>query len=291
MVSAENAWEDYAILEEMVGLLKDPDTAFVSALSLEFGARRRPELRRHRDPRRHRVRGHARARVCGCCTSSRAARRWLPASHPGTSSSRSGMTRARDRTWSAGPVDSDVSLLVQSPGQEPRTVVVSRQQIAPTYEPTATRLAGCPGIGYLRLLSLAGEDVPAAVTTALTGLLDAGPLDGLVLDLRHTSQGAPGVTTSVLGQFVGGDVGSIVTHGGTDPVRGRGRRAARPAQGRRRWRSWSMRRPMGRRSAWRPSSRRRVVRSSSASGHPGTRSSSSRCRCRMARCSRWWSAV
>ena len=38
-----------------------------------------------------------------------------------------------------------------------------------------------------------------------------------MLDLRHTSQGAPGVTTSVLGQFLGGDVGSIVAHAGPTP--------------------------------------------------------------------------
>ncbi len=38
----ENAWEDYTILEQMVGLLGDPDTQFFSALALDAGAAQDP---------------------------------------------------------------------------------------------------------------------------------------------------------------------------------------------------------------------------------------------------------
>ena len=193
IMSAENAWEDYAILEEMVGLLKDPDTQFISALTLDSA----PAI----DPTYGGI---------GILVDSASAA--VPGGglrvlyvFPGSPALAAGIA-PRDLIVAVGddpcprpelvrgPVDTVVTLLVQTPGQEPRTVVVSRQKIAPTYETAATRLADAPGIGYLRLMSLTGDDVPAAVTTALTGLLDAGPLDGLVVDLRHTSQGAPGVT-------------------------------------------------------------------------------------------------
>ncbi len=59
--------------------------------------------------------------------------------------------------------------------------------------------------------------MPGKVSAALTDLLSGDPLTGLVIDLRHTSQGAPGVTTKVLGEFVGGEVGTLVTHAGTSP--------------------------------------------------------------------------
>ncbi len=216
MVSAENAWEDYAILEEMVGLLKDPDTFFVSALALESAPAADPSyggIGILVDTASAVTPGNG-LRVLYVFPGSPAlaagiAPRDLIVSVGGDPCPRPDLVR--------GPVDSDISLVVQSPGEEPRTVVVSRQQIAPSYEAATTRIGDAPGIGYLRLLSLAGDQVPADVTKALTGLLDEGPLDGLIIDLRHTSQGAPGVTTSVLGQFVGGDVGSIVTHAGPTP--------------------------------------------------------------------------
>ncbi len=213
---AENAYEDYAILEEMVGLLKDPDTAFFSAQALASVPAQDPSY------------GGIGILVDSTSTANPEDGLRVLYVFPGGPAAAAGIA-PRDAILAVGedpcprpdlvrgPVGTDVTLLVRSPGQEPRMIQVSRQRIAPAYPPTAMRIPGAPGIGYLRLLSLAGDDVPAAVTTALTGLLDPGPLDGLVIDLRHTSQGAPGVTTSVLGQFVGGNVGTVIAHDGETP--------------------------------------------------------------------------
>ena len=176
---AENAWEDYAILEEMVGLLKDPDTAFISALTLESAPASDPSY------------GGIGILVDSSSAATPGSGLRVLYVFPGSPALAAGIA-PRDLIIAVegdacprpelvrGPVGTDVSLLVQSPGEAPRTVVVGRQQIAPVYETTATRVADAPGIGYLRLMSLGGDDIPAAVTTALTGLLDEGPLDGLI---------------------------------------------------------------------------------------------------------------
>ncbi len=213
---AENAYEDYAILEEMVGLLKDPDTAFISAQTLESVPAPDPSY------------GGIGILVDAASTATPDKGLRVLYVFPGGPAEAAGIA-PRDVILAVGddpcprpdlvrgPVGSDVTLLVRSPGQDPRTIEVGRQRIAPAYTPIDVRIPEAPGIGYLRLLSLSGGDVPAAASTALTELLDAGPLDGLVIDLRHTTQGAPGVTTSILGQFVGGAVGTVVAHGGDTP--------------------------------------------------------------------------
>jgi carboxyl-terminal processing protease len=216
IIGTENAWEAYALLEEMVGLLHDPDTLFLSALALESA----PTL----DPTYGGI--GVQLDTLAAAASGQGLR--ILDVFPGSPALAAGIA-PRDRIVAVdgdpcprpelvrGPVDTPVTLSIQSPGQAPRDVVVQRQRIAPVYAPEAGRLPGEPAIGTLRLPSLTGEEMPAAVEAALGELLAGGPLDGLVIDLRHTAQGAPGVTASVLGQFTGGAVASLVSHTGTTP--------------------------------------------------------------------------
>jgi carboxyl-terminal processing protease len=115
-----------------------------------------------------------------------------------------------------GPVGTSVSLLVRSPGEEPRTVDVERQRIAPVYQVEPARVPGRPRYGYLRLVSLAG-DAADQTNAALGKMLDEGDLSGIVLDLRHASAGELEVARSILGSFIGGDVATLRTHDGDQP--------------------------------------------------------------------------
>ncbi len=216
ILQAENAWEDYAILSDMVALLNDPDTLLATAPDLAAQAVSDPTY------------GGIGILIDTVSATTPEDGLWVLYVFPGSPALAAGIA-PRDRILAVGddpcprpelirgPVGTTVDLLIRSPRAAPRTVGVERQRIAPVYEPTASRIPGHPGIGYLRLVSLAGDDAPAAVTAALSGLLAGALLEGLVIDLRHTSQGAPGVTASVLGQFVGGDVATLVTHDGRSP--------------------------------------------------------------------------
>jgi len=88
-------------------------------------------------------------------------------------------------------------------------VVVERQRIAPRYEVEPGRVPDRPRYGRLRLVSLAG-DASAQVEASLAELSDQGDLAGLVLDLRHASAGDLEVTRGILGQFVGGEVATLL---------------------------------------------------------------------------------
>ena len=212
MLDAVNAYEAYATLAEMVGLLQDPDTFFVSALDLE-GSAVDPTI------------GGAGILVDSATATDPAEGLRIVYVFPGSPALAAGI-EPRDVILAVdgdpcarpelvrGPIGSTVSLLVRSPGEEPRTVELQRQRIAPAYEVVPERAPHARSIGYLRLLSLAG-DAPDQVGAALTQLLDGDSLSGLVLDLRHASSGDPAVTTAILGQLTGGQAGMFVDRNGT----------------------------------------------------------------------------
>ena len=244
MLDTLDAREAYQIVSDMVGLLEDPDTR------LRLGARprierHRPDLRRHRHPRR-------------------LDRRPDPATglrvlyvFPGSPA------------LAAGIAPRDVILAVDgdpcpTPGARAGTGRHRRQPARPVARRGAAdrrgrarsasrrrtrrprRVPDEPRIGYLRLLSLAGDAAGPGEHRALTGLLDDGDLAGLVLDLRHASQGSRGHDRRpgpVRGRRCrdphahDGDVPYVVEAGALrdrlQDVAGRGPRGRRPRTGRR----------------------------------------------------------
>ena len=110
-------------------------------------------------------------------------------------------------------------MTVVSPGEEPRDVVVERRRIDPLTLPGSRRLGDDQEVGYLRVPGLAGQDVIDAVNEALTGFVDAdAPIESLILDLRSTNVGAPGVIVELLRPFVAGEVGAFHTRIGDEPI-------------------------------------------------------------------------
>jgi carboxyl-terminal processing protease len=211
ILQTENAYEVYALLQEMVALLKDPYTAFVPP----------PIGQVITDPSYGGI-GAVMEQQVSETQGSGLGVLYVMADGP---ASKAGI-KDRDRILAVGgdqcpsvdkirgPVGSSIDLLVRSPGEAPRTVTITREKITPSILPESAVLPGPTRIGYLRLVSLAGQDVTDAATKALEGFVAGGPLDGLILDVRHVAMGDPQVAFDLLTHFLSGTVGNVQSRTG-----------------------------------------------------------------------------
>ena len=117
-----------------------------------------------------------------------------------------------------GPEGTDVTLTIVTPGEEPREVSLERRRINPVILPEVRRLEADPGVGYLQVLALSGQEAIDGIEQALTTLLRDEPLEGLILDLRASNQGAPAVVIEALAAFVEGEVGEYHSRLGNEPI-------------------------------------------------------------------------
>ncbi|CAN5792730.1 S41 family peptidase [soil metagenome] len=218
IVRTDNAYEVYDLLREMVATLDDPYTYFLSPEDQGDPA--------SFDPSYGGIGALLDSSAAGVETDGL---RILYVFEGG--SAREAGIRERDRIVAVngdpcariadirGPAGTDVTLTIVSPGEEPRDVVVERRQISPLILPEARRLSAAPDVGYLRIPSLAGQEVIDGVAAALAELVEADdPLEGLVIDVRATNQGAPGVIVQVLSHFVAGEVGAFHSRVGDEPI-------------------------------------------------------------------------
>ncbi len=119
-----------------------------------------------------------------------------------------------------GAVGSQVTLTVQSPGQEPRQVKIIRQQIDSGLPVPYQALTSPSGkrIGYLMLTTFNDETVPRKVRKALQALRSGGRVDGLILDNRQNEGGANTVFEDVLAYFEDGKLGDFVNRSGGEAL-------------------------------------------------------------------------
>lgn len=217
VIATDNAYEVYELLREMVALLDDPFTAFFAPEDL--GDPEAPV-----DPT---YAGIGALVDSGATEGDEDGLRILYV-FDGSSALDAGLA-ARDRIVAVngdpcariadirGPAGTTVDLTVVSPGQDPRVVTLDRRRIDPLILPEARRLETAPGVGYLRVIALSGEETVDAIEQALTRLARE-PLQGLVIDLRGSNQGAPGVILEFLRAFVAGEVGAFHFRTGTEPI-------------------------------------------------------------------------
>ena len=118
-----------------------------------------------------------------------------------------------------GEAGTTMTLKVQAPGEEPRTVAVERRPVVQKIQIEAYRLPGT-NIGYLSIQSFWAEDMGEQVVAALTELLHAGPIDGLIVDLRGNGGGWRPVLQQLLGSFVAGEVGEFYRQEQSHPLEG-----------------------------------------------------------------------
>lgn len=122
-----------------------------------------------------------------------------------------------------GPPGTVVRLRIRTPGMEPRLLELQREAVS-SVERIEYRVlahdAGGRRIGYLNIPSLFEESVLARSRQALRALMQAGPLDGLILDLRTNGGGTYGNLRGLLTLFTDGEVGYFATRSGTrTPIR------------------------------------------------------------------------
>ncbi|HMO56697.1 MAG TPA: S41 family peptidase [Roseiflexaceae bacterium] len=106
-----------------------------------------------------------------------------------------------------GPLGSLVRLTVARSGMKLRDVVVKYDEVQRVILPYARRFPG--DIAYLSIPTLWVNDMGEQASGALTDLVGAGALRGLIIDVRANRGGWGDVLSDVLSHFVRGQVGTF----------------------------------------------------------------------------------
>jgi len=116
-----------------------------------------------------------------------------------------------------GPECSAVIVTVQSPGEEPREVMLLRHAIAGNVRIEANLVPTNDGsnIGYIFIPTFFDETIPQQIEDALHNF---GPLDGLILDVRMNGGGSSSVADPVLSFFTEGRLGQFVSRAESRPL-------------------------------------------------------------------------
>lgn len=121
----------------------------------------------------------------------------------------------------SGVPGSPVTLVVQSPGGEPRELTVTRDRIVGSL-PVESYLFTSPGgknIGYVLIPTFSDSNISSLVGRALSDLGEQAELDGLIIDNRLNSGGYDTVMASTLAYFTNGVVGHFSNRSGDTPLR------------------------------------------------------------------------
>jgi C-terminal peptidase prc len=116
-----------------------------------------------------------------------------------------------------GPEGTDLVLKVQTPGEEPRELTITRRRITGAV-PIDYCLIPEPRIGYIFIPSFADNTIPGQIYDALMQMNADGKLQGLVLDNRQNLGGSIGSMETTLGYFTDGHQGDFVTRNDKEPV-------------------------------------------------------------------------
>jgi len=116
-----------------------------------------------------------------------------------------------------GPAGSQVRLMVQTPGQEPRELVVRRARIEGQLPVEAYRLPGTQ-VGYLSIPTFWDDTIATRVRRALEDLLAEGDLEGLIVDMRINGGGVITALKDTLSIFAAGELGTFVSREAERPL-------------------------------------------------------------------------
>ncbi len=116
-----------------------------------------------------------------------------------------------------GPAGTSVTLKVRRPGGPVRVVTLTRAAVAGG-TPIDSCLVRGARIGYILLPGVYETDIDEKVRAALQLLTADGPLAGLVLDNRLNGGGRSTVALPILGMFVNGVQGHMVSRDGRETV-------------------------------------------------------------------------
>src|SRR5690606_37572069 len=118
-----------------------------------------------------------------------------------------------------GEAGTKVSLVVERFGiDQPLTFDLERERIEVKNLAYAGILPGENRIGYA-LISRFGQGTAAELRTAIQGMLEDGPLDGFVLDMRNNPGGLLDEAVKTINKFVGPGTEVVRTLGRTPDTR------------------------------------------------------------------------
>jgi carboxyl-terminal processing protease len=111
-----------------------------------------------------------------------------------------------------GPEGTTINVTVQTPGEAPRDVQITRRAVTGSLPVPYSVLTSPQGqrIGYILIPSFNDSSVDGQIGNALRGMTQYGELDGLILDNRHNGGGASTVFENTLGYFANGALGRFV---------------------------------------------------------------------------------
>jgi carboxyl-terminal processing protease len=119
-----------------------------------------------------------------------------------------------------GPEGTTIKMMVQSPGENPREISLTRHRITgnvPVIYNVITT-ADNKRIGYIFLVTFEDSTVVESVANALREMTKEVPLDGLILDNRENGGGSSTVFEPILGYFTGGNLGLFVSRDQEHPL-------------------------------------------------------------------------
>jgi C-terminal peptidase prc len=127
--------------------------------------------------------------------------------------------RGSIRSTIRGPEGSEVTIVVQTPGEAPREVTLVRQHITSSLPVPHTVITTPDGlrIGYILIVTFADSTIDESVADALRDLTAQGPLDGLIIDNRPNGGGADTVVRPILSYFTSGTLGNFTSRDGDRP--------------------------------------------------------------------------
>jgi C-terminal peptidase prc len=120
-----------------------------------------------------------------------------------------------------GPEGTPVTITVQTPGEEPRDLTITRARISGSLPVENDILTSPEGqrIGYILIPTFADGTVDNRVKEVLQELSADGPLDGLILDNRLNEGGFNTVMEDTLKFFSGGLMGYFVNREGREALK------------------------------------------------------------------------
>ncbi len=116
-----------------------------------------------------------------------------------------------------GPPCSVLRVTVQSPGEQPRDIIMMRNQITSSLKVDARLVPTSDGsrVGYIYIPTFFEEGIDEEVQQALE---DFGELDGLIIDNRMNGGGSSDVIEPILSYFVDGKLGEFVSRNEARPL-------------------------------------------------------------------------
>jgi carboxyl-terminal processing protease len=123
-----------------------------------------------------------------------------------------------------GPVGSTIQVTVQTPGQQPRVLSITRQNVdaaMPIPHQVYLTTSG-KRIGYLLIPTFNEGGIGNRVGLAINDMSFNAPLDGLIIDNRHNTGGTSQEMLNTMSYFVNGPAGYFVNKGAQETVQGAG---------------------------------------------------------------------